>query len=150
MELRVYRRHLPHWRVEGATYFVTWRLYRFQPPLEPEERDLVALVLRHFEGRRYTFHAYVVMYDHVHLVVTPMPGVDLEKILHSLKSYSARRLQREHGRSGAVWQNESHDRIIRNEGELDRTINYVRGNPRRRWPEIEGYRWVWCRAMPPT
>jgi len=49
MELR-YRRRLPHWRNDEATYFVTWRLARGQAELDSDERDLVAGALTHFEG----------------------------------------------------------------------------------------------------
>lgn len=146
MQVRVYRRHLPHWRAEGATYFVTWRLHRSQPHLEPAERDLVVSVLRHFEDERYSLEAYVIMNDHVHVVVTPRPGIELEEVLHSWKSFSAKRLQREHRRSGAVWQNEYHDRIVRDDAELTRKIRYVQRNPVRRWPECHHYPWVWWRV----
>jgi REP element-mobilizing transposase RayT len=148
MVLRIYRRHMPHWRLEGATYWVTWCLHRNQPTLLPAERDLVVSVLRHFEGQRFALDAFVVMDDHVHLVVTPMPRIELEQIVHSWKSVSAWRLQREHGRRGAVWHNEYHDRIVRNDGELAQKIRYLQRNPAGRWPGIDGYPWVWWRGAP--
>ena len=50
---RLYRRNLPHLRMEGATYFVTWRLRREQPELAPAERSAIAAALRHYDGDRY-------------------------------------------------------------------------------------------------
>ena len=139
----VYQRKLPHWRADAATYFVTWRIDRARPDLDPAERDLVSLALRHFDGERYELLAYVVMNDHVHVVVTPRPGRNLEQIVHSWKSYSAHRLRA--GRSGRVWQPEYYDRIIRNEAELSQKIEYTLGNPFTRWPDLTEYPWVWTR-----
>ena len=109
----VYRRKLPHWRLEGGTYFLTWRLHRNQTELKPEERSLVASSLRHFDGSRYKLLAYVVMNDHVHTLVEPLPGYDLSGITHSWKSFTANGLQRQHKRKGVIWQDESFDRIVR-------------------------------------
>ena len=138
----LYRRNLPHAREANATYFVTWRIARTQPGLVGAERDIVVEALRHSEGRRYHLLAYVVMDDHVHAVVTPLDGARLQAILHTWKSFTAHRLQRERGRRGRVWQDESFDRIIRNEGELIEKLLYVAGNPRKRWPAVEGYPWL--------
>jgi hypothetical protein len=60
-EIYVYRRNLPHWRLAGATYFVTWRLAGGQSELSAEERSLVTRCLRHFDQKRYDLLAYVVM-----------------------------------------------------------------------------------------
>ena len=49
---RVYRRQLPHWRNDGATYFITWRLARGQDELDSRERDLVASAICTFDGER--------------------------------------------------------------------------------------------------
>ena len=67
----VYRRNLPHWRLKGALYFVTWRVHRSQSILQPGEGDIVVSALWYFEGSRYELHAYVVMDDHVHVIVWP-------------------------------------------------------------------------------
>ena len=68
----LYRRKLPHWRTEGATYFVTWRLALEQSRLAPPERDLVAAAVRAFDGQRYRLAAWVAMDDHVHVLLTPL------------------------------------------------------------------------------
>ena len=140
--LQIYRRNLPHWRLEGAVYFVTWRLYPDSPVLQPEERSAVVETLRHFENVRYELFAYVVMDDHVHVVLQAIADHVLAKIIHSWKSFSARRLQQENGRIGAVWQQESFDRIVRDEAELMEKIQYIMNNPIKRWPEIAGYAWM--------
>lgn len=147
MSFRTYRRRLPHWRLEGATYFVTWRLHRVQRPLDPEERDHVVATIRHFDSTRYALSAFVVMDDHVHVVVTPSQGVELERIVHSWKSHTAWRLQRECARSGPVWQDEYYDRVLRNEAEVLQKIRYILNNPGRRWPGFWPYPWLWARGQ---
>ena len=138
-----YRRRLPHWRLSGATYFVTWRLASGQQDLTPSERTLLVQALKHFEHQRYELAAYVVMNDHVHVVVTPLAERRLEEILRSWKSYTARTFQRETGRHGNVWLVESFDRIVRDDAELLEKAQYILNNPRKRWPEIMEYPWVW-------
>ena len=144
--LEIYRRFLPNWRRDGAVYFVTWRLERDGPSLTVRERGQVTDVIRHFEGQRYTLFAYVVMNDHVHVIVQPHRPFRLETILHSWKAYSTSLFHRETRRGhGRIWQREYFDRIIRNEEEFDQKVQYILANPFLRWPGIEQYPWVWCR-----
>jgi len=113
--LTIYRRKLPHWRLAEATYFVTWRLARNQPLLGGDEKTLVVEVLRHFEDERYTLPAHVVMDDHVHVLVFPLEGYALHRIVHSWKSFSAKQLAKASGRTAPVWQREYLDRIVRSD-----------------------------------
>lgn len=123
--------------------FVTWRLHKNQNPLAPEERGHVVSTLQHFNSIRYELFAYVVMNDHVHALVRPFDGHRLEAILHSWKSFSATQCRRESHRAGPVWQDESFDRIVRDEDEFWKKVAYILDNPRRRWPEIRDYTWAW-------
>jgi REP element-mobilizing transposase RayT len=138
-----YERRLPHWRRPGATYFVTWRLHREQHRLWPCERDLIVTVLRHFEGSRFRLTAYVVMDDHVHVVVTPALTHPLTSIVRGWKGYSAHSLQRCSGRCGRVWQAESYDHIVRDATALEAIVSYVLDNPRKRRPGLDRYDWLW-------
>ena len=137
-----YRRNLPHWRLENAVYFVTWRLHRGQRDLSPEERTVVADVLRHFDGKRFHMLAWVVMNDHVHVLVQLFEGYDLEKVVHSWKSYAARQLQRQCGRRGGVWLREYFDRVVRDGEEFEKKLCYIMNNPLKRWPDLDEYEWV--------
>ncbi len=134
-----YRRNLPHWRQDQVTYFVTWRLGRGREELDASERDLVVAAMKSFDGQRYQLAAYVVMDDHVHALLTPFAGYELKAILHSWKSFTARQMQREHKRFGRVWQDESFDRIVRDDAEFAQKLDYIVGNPWKRWPQIEDY-----------
>ncbi|MEW6533683.1 MAG: transposase [Thermodesulfobacteriota bacterium] len=140
--LTIYRRKLPHWRMEGSIYFVTWRLAKGQNPLKPAERSLVADALTHFDGQCYELLAYVVMDDHVHALVLPLAPHTLQQILHSWKSFTAKALRGLSKRAVPVWLDEYFDRIIRDEKDLIQKAEYILGNPVKRWPETVEYPWV--------
>jgi isoleucyl-tRNA synthetase len=139
------RRLLPHWEAGGSTYILTFCLHRGQ--LTPDERSLVLDACRHWDGQRMLLHAAVVMPDHVHLLCTPLesgPGTwwSVADLMHSIKGYTATQLNRRRGASGPLWQQEYHDRIIRDESDFDEKWNYVVTNPVRRGLP-EDYPWVW-------
>jgi REP element-mobilizing transposase RayT len=121
----------------------TWRLSPNQPELAPVERDQVADALMHFDRQRYELAAYVVMNDHVHVLVRPIADYALEAVVHSWKSYTASQLLRAHKRVGLIWQDEYFDRIVRNADEFKQKFEYILFNPWKRWPQIREYQWVW-------
>lgn len=121
--LRIARRRLPHWVLEGAVYFVTFRLVR--EPLTRTEirwlRDrLVAAADRHYE-----LFAATVLPDHVHLLLRPKPPDSLSQAMKGIKGVTARELNRRRGRKGSVWQDESFDRIVRDQAEFLEKLNYM-------------------------
>ena len=143
-ELTIYRRRLPHWRVDESVYFVTWRLAPGQSELAPAERDLVQAAMLHFQKSRYRLTAYVVMNDHIHALVQPIGGHSLQDIVRSWKSYTAHQLVSSFARKSPVWQGEYFDRIVRDDAEFREKAQYILNNPWKRWPEVESYPWVGC------
>lgn len=141
-ELVIYKRRLPHWRLEGAVYFVTWRLQPSQYELKPEERSIINMAIKHFDGDRYDLLAYAVMHDHVHIIVKPTEKYPLKQLVHSWKSFTSNRLQRRFNRRKSVWQDEYFDGIVRDEADLLEKAQYIINNPFKVWPDIEEYHWV--------
>jgi putative transposase len=146
-ELYIYKRRLPHWRLSGSMYFVTWRLDRKQPELNPQERDVIVSILKYFENQRYELFAFVVMPDHVHLLVRLKNGFLLHQIVHTWKSYSAYKLQRDFSRGNRIWQDEYFDRIMRDQNELIEKAQYILNNPLKIMPQIHDYSWAWIRDL---
>jgi len=96
----------------------------------PEIAELVANALVYFEGQRYFLRDWVVMPNHVHAVLWPMPNVLLSDVLKSWKQYTSRRAKRSLGLGEApFWQPESYDHWIRDDEENARICRYVRNNP---------------------
>jgi REP element-mobilizing transposase RayT len=93
---------------------------------EPALREIVQNALCHFDGDRYDLDRFVVSGNHVHVLATPRPGYELSDILHSWKSFTANQVNRHTGRSGAFWQKESFDHIVRNPAQLERLRQYIR------------------------
>ena len=108
---------------------------------DPALADLVASVLLHFDRKRYRLFAWCVMPNHVHVVLRLFPGQTLAEVVHSWKSFSAKRINKVLRSSGAFWQKEYYDHLIRDEHELERAIRYVGGNPAK--AGLKGWRWVW-------
>ena len=88
------------------------------------------------------------MPNHVHVLIQTLGEQSLARIVHSWKSYTAHRANEILGRSGTFWQREYFDRIVRDEEDLRRTIEYVIENPvkagLRDWP------WVWSAGGAPA
>jgi REP element-mobilizing transposase RayT len=61
-------------------------------PEIPECRAIVENALRHFDGQRYMPGEHIVAANHVHVLVTPLPGHALAEILHSWKSFTAKEI----------------------------------------------------------
>ena len=89
----------------------------------PEIAAIVAeaICFHAFDLQHYRLHAYVVMANHVHLLVTP--STDVSKLLQSLKRYTAREANRLLGQTGQpFWQDESYDRLVRDAAEFQRLV----------------------------
>lgn len=80
-------------------------------------------------GKKYELIAWVIMPNHVHILIRPLPGVELDAIMHSIKSYTAHEANKILGRSGQFWQPESFDRYIRNQKHFLSVIRYIENNP---------------------
>jgi REP element-mobilizing transposase RayT len=89
--------------------------------------------LLYFHQHRYELGASVIMPNHVHCIVRPFGTDDrqLEEITGSWKSYTSRRIHGILGKSGVLWQDESYDRIVRDEEHLWQCLQYIGSNPRK-------------------
>jgi putative transposase len=68
------------------------------------------------------------MANHVHLLMTPL--ADVSKVMQLLKRFTAREANRILGLTGQpFWQEESYDRLVRNETEFQRIADYIEMNP---------------------
>ena len=98
---------------------------------ENRAAEQVVKSMHYFDDERYELDCHAVMPNHVHLIVRPLvpDTYPLEKILQSWKTYTLREINGLFGLEGTLWQEESFDRIIRDEEHLYRAIQYIGGNP---------------------
>jgi REP element-mobilizing transposase RayT len=96
---------------------------------EPRVAALVQDALLYFDGERYRLFAWVVMPNHVHLLLAPREGFTLSRIMHSLKSYTAKEAHRLAGGRGRFWMEEYFDRYIRDAEHFSHAVAYIEHNP---------------------
>jgi REP element-mobilizing transposase RayT len=95
---------------------------------DPRVASLVEEMLFHDDGERYRLLNWVVMPNHVHVLIE-MKQVSLERILHTWKSLSANRANKILQRQGEFWYRDFYDRYIRDNDHWSNVLNYIEGNP---------------------
>jgi putative transposase len=95
----------------------------------PDIRKIVANSLEFFHEQRVLTGDYAVMPNHVHALMRPLKGYELEGILQSLKSYTATQINRLLGTTGSFWMRESYDHIVRDFEQLEAFQRYIKANP---------------------
>ena len=194
------RGFLPHVRVEGKSYFVTFRLAGTLPQkvllqyqaereslFDKAERDgqklswserkrlfelysekvesyldaghgdcwlnderiaaIVAGALKHFDGQRYALTAWVIMPNHIHVILRPLGNHQLHEILKSWKGYSSREANKTLQRTGdGFWEREYYDHLIHTDDEKAAMIAYVHENPVKAGLCSQPEDWKWSSA----
>jgi len=91
-------------------------------------RIVVGSIHKGVDLNHYELSAYVIMANHVHLLIQPKIAPD--HLLKSLKGATAREANLLLGRTGEpFWQKESYDHWVRNQGELEKIRRYIENNP---------------------
>ena len=96
---------------------------------DPSIASIVMEALLYFDGTRYRLHTWCIMPNHVHVIFTPLHGYSLSSILHSWKSFTAKKANKILGAQGVFWQEEYFDRMIRDEKHFAAACEYVEKNP---------------------
>ncbi|NNF00080.1 MAG: transposase [Pyrinomonadaceae bacterium] len=95
----------------------------------PEIATVVQNTLLFYNQVKYNLISWVVMPNHIHVLLKPYEGVKLSDITQSIKSYTAHRANRILNRNGRFWQAETFDRYIRNRKHFLSVIKYIEDNP---------------------
>ena len=114
---------------------------------QPAIADMIVEVIHHIAQNihRCTLHAFVVMPNHVHLLVTP--DVPLPQITRTLKTCSAKRANEILSLTGTpFWQNETYDHLVRDSPSATRIHQYIEQNPVRAGLVTEPSHYHWSSA----
>jgi len=114
---------------------------------QPAVAGIVTQALYYGEAARgwYRLHAWVVMPNHVHVVMTPQ--CVFSEIMRWLKWTTARRSNQILGRTGMpFWQDEFFDHWIRDQQDFERIVEYVEWNPVAAGLVDCAERWPWSSA----
>ena len=114
---------------------------------QDEMARIVQENLLHFDGERYRLQAWVVMPNHVHVLLTPLAGWNLDRILHSWKSYTANKCNAALHRQGSFWQADFFDRYIRNARHYANALAYIENNPVKAGLCARPEEWRWSSAF---
>ena len=96
------------------------------------KREIAQLIkesLYYYDKRRYLLDAWVVMPNHLHVMLTPINGFSLTVIMFGLKSYTAKAANKLMNREGAFWYPDYFDRYIRDQDHYLKAMNYIAMNP---------------------
>ena len=134
--------------IPGQVYLLTTNCFGRQPLLA--RADVAKLILDCLEWLdtegRIILHGAVVMPDHLHIVAS-LNDLSLDRVMHSLKGYTAHGVNRLMDRGGAVWQDGFHDHALRCEESARDAVMYCLANPVRKGlvAEFHQYPHWWCR-----
>jgi len=114
----------------------------------PAVAALVEAAFLFFDASRYRLHAWVIMPNHAHVLITPLGGHTLSSITQSWKSFTAKKANVVLGRSGTFWAPEYFDRAIRDEAHYANAVAYFEMNPVKAGLCNEPEQWrfssAWC------
>jgi REP element-mobilizing transposase RayT len=116
--------------IAGQYYMITTSAYnKYRLFNLPGAAEVVLNSLYWLDNqRRIDLQAAVVMPDHLHFVARLMSG-NLSGVMHSLKSFTSKKIKSDSNLKNAVWQSQYYDHAIRGDDELRRTITYCLNNP---------------------
>ena len=148
-------RDLHRFQESGQSHFVTFSCYHRQPDFATPE--LFVLFVQCLENTRRQFalcgYGYVVMPEHVHLLLSEPPEAKLADAIHNLKlSFSKRaknltvpqvRARFLGANLGPFWQARYYDRNVRDYEEFKVKLRYLHRNPVKRGLVAKPDDWKW-------
>jgi putative transposase len=133
-----------------GTYFVTFSTWQRRRLfiVEPYGRLFLKTLYGYRRQGRFDLHAFVLMPEHVHLLLTPAPNITLERSIQFIKGGYSHALDVELGRKGEVWQRGFTDHRIRDSADFDIHRNYIHENPVKRGLVESASDYRYCSAYP--
>jgi putative transposase len=122
---------LDHRTAPGSSYFVTTRCAQGRNVFQIPEvaHILIAAILHYRDTNAYLLHEFVVMPNHLHLLLTPGPTTSLEKAVQLIKGGSSIQISKHRGHKMEIWQQGFHDWTIRDLDDGQIKAEYIRMNP---------------------
>ena len=122
---------LTHRTAPGTSYFVTTKTWQNRALFHVTQiaEIVIATMLDYRQRGEYLFHEFVLMPDHLHVLVTPAPNNSLEKVMQFIKGGSSFRIHQQRGQKMQIWHAGFHDWTIRDAADWDSKAQYIRLNP---------------------
>jgi putative transposase len=117
-----------------GTYFITASAFQKRSLLQSDRMAglFIDVLLHYRKMNKYQLHEFVVMPDHIHVLLTPIAPITLEKTVQFVKGGFSYRARKDLGFGGEIWQNSFYDRRVRDAQEYRNFRQYIYMNPTRR------------------
>ena len=124
-------RKLTHRTAPGYSYFVTTKTWQSRELFRVSENAeiLVRCILDCRDRGAYLLHEFVVMPNHLHLLLTPADNTSLEKAMQLIKGGSSHEIHRQRGHKMQIWQPGFHESTVRDAADFQARRLYVHNNP---------------------
>ena len=123
---------MPTIRQKQSTYAITILTFQrhrhFQRTANAEL--FIATLFKHRDRTRFQLHAFAVMPDHIHVLITPAINESTAKCVQYIKggySFAARQQS-----AGEIWHNGDHEHRIRDADDFTKQLIYIGNNPARK------------------
>lgn len=123
-----------------STYFVTIIIANRRRLFQVDRNALLLreTLFRYRDEKRYSLHPFVIMPDHIHLLLTPSGDQALERCAQCIKGGFSHAMRMETGYTGQIWQRSSYEHRIRDAEDYRQHCVYIAGNPKTQdYPSLE-------------
>jgi len=101
-------------------------------------------------NERYCLHAWVIMPNHIHVLLQVISPRTLSRIIKGWKSFTAREINKLLGSRGKVWQDDYWDRYVRDERHYSAATQYIHENPVKAGLVARQEDWPWSSCRKPN
>jgi len=115
----------------GTSYFITTKCWQSRAIFQvPETAEILIETLLNYRDREaYALHEFVVMPDHLHLLLTPSSTTSVEKSMQFIKGRSSHQIHKARNQKMEIWQVGFHDWTIRDWNDWQTKVEYIHSNP---------------------
>ena len=122
---------LQHRVAPAFTYFVTTKTWQGHAIIQvPSDAEIVLeFLLKNRDAGAYLLHEFVVMPNHLHLLITPAGNTSLERAMQLIKGGSSHELHKRTGGKSPLWQAGFHEESVRDILDFQVKAEYIHENP---------------------
>lgn len=122
---------LSHRTAPSCTYFVTTKTWENRELFRVFQvaQIVIERLLACRDQGAYRLHEFVMMPNHIHLLLTPKRDTSLEKEMQLIKGGSSHQIHKQRGNKLQIWQAGFHEWTIRDRKDYQAKVEYIRMNP---------------------
>lgn len=122
---------LTHRTAPGWIYFVTTKAWQSTPVFQVQETAevVVSKIMEYRDKGYYLLHEFVLMPNHLHLLLTPGESESLERAIQLIKGGSSHEIHKVRGSKMQIWQSGFYESRVTDWMDYKKKADYVRFNP---------------------